>query len=87
MEADNLIDTCEGCGEQPPDCACHGPVVKWGGLQKVTFNAYTPDRPIFETVTCYVFGDDGRHLHIQIPGDAVRKIASSRVIDITGGTR
>lgn len=87
MNADNLIDNCDGCGEQPPDCACHGPVVKWGGIKKVTFNAYLPERPIFETINAYVFGDDGQHLHVQLPGDEqVRLIASSKIIDITGGT-
>jgi len=78
-------DTCTTCRQDPADCTCYGPVLKWGGIKKVTFNAYLRERPIFETINAYVFGDDGSHLHVQMPGDEhVRLIASSRVIDITG---
>ena len=78
-----MEDTCTTCRRDPADCICFGPVMKWGGLQRVTFNAYLPERPIFETINAFVFGDDGKHLHVQLPGDdTVRMIASSRVITI-----
>lgn len=56
------------------------------GLKSVTFNAYLPERPIFETIRAFVLGDDGRHLRVQMPGDEVRLIASSRVISIEEAT-
>lgn len=78
-----MEDNCTTCRRDPADCVCFGPVMKWGGLQRVTFNAHRPERPIFETVSAFVFGDDGSHLHVQLPGDdTVRLIASSRVITI-----
>lgn len=79
----DITDTCPGgCGQDPGDCLCLGPLRKWGGLKSVTYNAYLPERPIFETIRAFVFGDDGRHLHVQMPGDEIRMIASSRVISI-----
>ena len=75
-------DTCRRCGIDLSECTCFGPAIKWGGIKRVTFNGGWLDRPIFQTVDAFVFGDDGRHLHIQMPGDAVRKIASRRVIMI-----
>lgn len=79
-------DTCPDCTRDPADCTCFGPVMKWGGPRRVTFNAYLPERPIFETITAYVFGDDGQHLHVQMPGDdTIRLIASSRIITIEEG--
>lgn len=78
----DTLDHCPRCGTDPADCTCFGPVTKWGGIKRVTFNAGYLDRPIFQTIDAYVFGDDGRHLHVQMPGDAVREIASRRVVMI-----
>lgn len=75
-------DCCDRCGIELTECTCFGPAIKWGGIKRVTFNAGWPDRPIFDTVSAFVFGDDGQHVHIQMPGDKPRLIASSRIITI-----
>lgn len=79
---DRLEDWCRRCDHDVADCTCFGPANKWGGLKQVTFNAGRMDRPIFQTINAFVFGEDTRHLHIQMPGDAMRKIAIGRVIMI-----
>lgn len=79
---DHLEDWCKGCDSDISECHCFGPATKWGGLKQVTFNAGFLDKPIFQTVEAFVFGEDGKHLHIQMPGDAMRKIAIRRVIMI-----